>query len=66
MSPKRETLFVIFAGPQQYGALGTRYFAKDGTRTDIKVRAAKFYSFEDAEEFAKNRNIILTATTYIV
>ncbi len=65
MSPKRTTVFVIFSGPQQHGRPGTRYIAKDGTITDVRSRAAKFYSFADAQEFAKERTITLTATTYI-
>jgi hypothetical protein len=67
MSPKRKkhTTYVIFAGPQQFGRPGTRYVAKDGTETDIKSRAAKFYSHYDAVEFAKQKNIELTAITYI-
>ncbi|CBE68069.1 protein of unknown function [Candidatus Methylomirabilis oxygeniifera] len=65
MSPKRKTLFVIFAGPQQHGGPGTCYIAQDGTITGIRSRAAKFYSFAEAERFAKARNITLSAITYI-
>ncbi len=65
MSPQRTTLFVIFTSPQQHGLPGTRYIAKDGTKTEIISQAAKFYSFADAQEFAKQMNIELTALTYI-
>ena len=65
MSRKRKTVFVIFGGPQQHGSPGTRYVAKDGTVTDSKVHAAKFYSFADAEEFAREKQVTLTATRYI-
>lgn len=65
MPRKRKTMFVIFAGPQQHGRPGTRYIAEDGTVTEIRPHAAKFYSFADAQEFAKQSNITLTATTYI-
>jgi hypothetical protein len=67
MSPRRKkhTLFVMFAGPQQFGRPGTRYIAKDGKQTGIKARAAKFYSFTEAKEFAKEKNIELTALIYI-
>jgi hypothetical protein len=68
VSPKRkkkQTLFVIFAGPQQFGRPGTQYIAKDGSRTGIKARAAKFYSHQEAVNFAKNGKIELTAITYI-
>ena len=58
-------MFVIFARPQQHGRPGTLYIAKDGTRTERKFRAAKFYSFEDAKDFAKDKKIKLTALTYI-
>jgi hypothetical protein len=44
---------------------GTRYIAKDGTKTEIISQAAKFYSFADAEEFAKQMDIKLTELTYI-
>jgi hypothetical protein len=67
MSPRRKkhTLFVIFARPEQHGRPGTLYIAKDGSRTKIKSRAANFYSFEDAKDFAKDKKIKLTALTYI-
>ena len=65
MSPKRNTMFVIFTSPQQHGRRGTRYIAKDGTKTEIISQAAKFYSFADAQEFAKQMNIELTELTYI-
>ena len=65
MSPQRTTMFVILTNPQQYGRPGTRYIAKDGTKTEIISQAAKFYSFADAQEFAKQMNIELTALTYI-
>jgi hypothetical protein len=62
---KKHTAYVIFAGPQQFGGPGTQYIAEDGSRTGIKARAAKFYSHYDAVEFAKQKNIELTAITYI-
>jgi hypothetical protein len=40
MSRKRNTMFVIFAGPQQHGRPGTRYIAKDGTKTERISQAA--------------------------
>lgn len=65
MSSKLKTMFVIFAGPQQLESPGTHYIADDGTVTDIKSRAAKFYSYAEATEFAIKNNIELTAVTYI-
>jgi hypothetical protein len=58
-------MFVIFSGPQQFGRPGTHYIAKDGTRTEIRSHAAKFYSFTAAQEFAKRKNIELTDIRYI-
>ena len=65
MPTKRKVMFVIFAGPQQFGRPGTQYIAKDGSTTKVKMRAAKFYSHMDAREFAKEKNIEPTAITYI-
>jgi hypothetical protein len=61
----RTTMYVIFAGPQQHGRSGTRYIAKDGTKTDLRTNAAKFYLLEDAKAFTKNMSITLTENTYI-
>jgi hypothetical protein len=58
-------MFVILTSPQQHGRPGARYIAKDGTKTEMISQAAKFYSFADAQEFAKQMNIELTALTYI-
>jgi hypothetical protein len=49
--------YVIFDGPQQFKAPGTRYFASDGTSTELKSNAAKFFTTTDAIVFAKHRNI---------
>jgi hypothetical protein len=49
--------YVIFDGPQQYKAPGTRYFAPDGTSTESKSKAAKFFTATDAIVFAKHHNI---------
>lgn len=65
MSSKLKTMFVIFAGPQQLESPGTHYIADDGTITDKKHRAAKFDSFAEAEEFAREKNVRLTEITYI-
>lgn len=62
---KRHDLFVIFAGPQQYGRPGTRYYTQGAIVTQFKAMAAKFYSFEEAKEFAERNNIERTAMTYI-
>lgn len=51
--------YVIFDGPQQYKALGTRYFASDGTSTESKSKAAKFFTTTDAIVFATHHKIPL-------
>jgi hypothetical protein len=58
-------MYVIFARPQQHGRCATLYIANDGCQTHLKSHAAKFYSFSDAQEFAKKKKIELTALTYI-
>ena len=49
--------YVIFDGPQQFKAPGTRYFAADGTSTESKSKAAKFFTTTDAIVFAKHHSI---------
>lgn len=56
---KRQTLFVIFASPQQFGGPGNRYIAQDGSITDIRSKAARFYSWNDAKDFADEKGIVL-------
>ena len=59
MSDERQTLFVItFAGAPR-GGLTPRYLASDGSHTDAKAQAAKFYSFETAQQFAAHHQISL-------
>jgi len=62
---KKHTLFVIFYWPAQFGRPGTRYIAKDGGQTDLRLNAAKFWTQTEAKEFAKQKNIELTEITYI-
>ncbi len=62
---KKQTRFVIFAGPQQHTAPGTRYISKNGSATDLRSQAAKFYTFTDAKDFAAQHHIMLNALTYI-
>lgn len=62
---KKQTLFVIFSGPQQHAAPGTRYIAQDGSTTTIRSKAARFYSWDEAKDFADRMGIALTALKYI-
>lgn len=58
--------YVIFDGPQRFKAPGTRYFAPDGTSTEYRSKAAKFFTGTEALDFAKRFNIVLGAMHYIV
>lgn len=51
--------YVIFDGPQRFKAPGTRYFDPDGTPTESKSKAAKFFTITDAIVFAKHQKIPL-------
>jgi hypothetical protein len=62
---KKQTLFVIFSGPQQHAAPGTRYIAQDGSTTGRRSQAATFVTFHDAKDFAEHHGIVLDAHTYI-
>jgi hypothetical protein len=61
---KKTTLFVIYARPEQLSG-PNEYIARDGTITSVMSQVARFYSHRDAEEFAKEKGIALTATCYI-
>lgn len=66
MARSKKSLYVIFSGPQQHKGPGTKYYTRAGSDvTDMKYKAAKFYSFDDAKEFAGEKGIELTAFTYI-
>jgi len=65
MAKMQQTLFVIFAGPQQQVAPGAYYIARDGYPTVMRSKAARFSSFADAKEFAKESRIALNGHTYI-
>jgi hypothetical protein len=53
--------YVIFAGPEQRGG-GSRYIGEDGAATD-KDHAARFVTHSDAQDFAKERRILLNDVT---
>jgi len=60
-----QTRFVIFDGPQEDKAPGTRYISKNGSATDLRSQAAKFHTFNDAQDFAEQNHVTLNAFTYI-
>jgi hypothetical protein len=59
------TRWVIFRGPQQHSGSGTRYYDQNGSITSVRRNAIKFYSCEDARDWTIEKNIPLSATTYI-
>ena len=59
MADERQMMFVIAFGTSSGGAAAAPYLAPDGTRTDTKARAAKFHSFETAQQFAAHCQISL-------
>jgi hypothetical protein len=59
MGLKKTQRYVIFDGPQQHGRPGTRYFANDGTSTEYKYKAAKFFTAIEAIDFAARQTIPL-------
>ena len=62
----KKKLWVIFAAPEQIGRRDNLFFAKDGTKTTSRRRAAKFSSHEAAASFAKANGIELNgAMRYI-
>lgn len=60
MAKKKQTLFVIFTGPQRIC-----YIAQDASTTMMRSNAVRFNSFADAKEFAEKNHIALNAHTYI-
>lgn len=64
MAKKKHTLFVIFASPQNLSG-PNRYFRQDCTTTDIASLAAKFWTWQDAKDFADEKGIKLNAVQHI-
>ena len=58
MADERQMMFVVTFGASSGGA-APRYLAPDGTRADTRARAAKFHSFETAQQFAAHFQISL-------
>lgn len=62
MAIKGQNYYVIFAGPEQYKGR-SRYISKEGDIADLKVSAARFVTFGDAQEFAEKHGIKLNDVT---
>lgn len=65
MTLKKNQRYVIFDGPEQRKGPGTRYIAEDGTSTDLRSHAAKFFTPTDARTFAERKSIILAELVHI-
>ena len=59
----KQTWFVIVARPQV--APGIYFIAQDASPTMLRWNAARFSSFDDAQEFSEKNRIGLNADTYI-
>lgn len=60
-----QSLFVILARPTPRARPDSCYLSEDGSTTTSKSRAARFWTYWDAKEFAKVHHITLDAVTYI-
>ncbi len=65
MAKTKQSLFVILTGPQQQVVPSAWYIALDGNPTMMRSKAARFSSYADAKEFAKESRILLNGHTYI-
>ena len=62
---KKNQRCVIFDGPQQHEGPGTRYFSDDGTSTENRSNAAKFFTATEAIAFAERNKIFFSALIYV-
>ena len=65
MPRRKQTWFVIFAGPNPRVAPGRRYIANDRSTTTIRTKAARFWTYWDAKAFAEMNQIALSGLTFI-
>jgi len=65
MAKTKQSLFVILTGPQKQVVPSACYIALDGNPTMRRSKAARFSSYADAKEFAKESRILLNGHTYI-
>ena len=63
MAQRTLTMWVIFAGPQQFPGPGRQYVASDGSVTHSKSEAQKFSTPEGARDFAEEQGIIIDGAT---
>ncbi|MDK2745087.1 MAG: hypothetical protein NDI90_19485 [Nitrospira sp. BO4] len=57
--------FVIFSGTKRRKSPGTRFIATDGTTTNDRVKAAKFYTLSETTAFVRENGITLSDRTSI-
>ena len=65
MAKTKRSLFVILTGPQKQVVPSACYIALDRNPTMMRSKAARFSSYADAKEFAKESRILLNGHTYI-
>ena len=65
MLRRKQTRFVIFAGPSQRDAPGRCYIANDRSTTTIRTNAVRFWTYWDAKAFAEMNQIALSGLTFI-
>ena len=61
---EKQTLFVIFASPQNFCGPNL-YYAEDGTTTDLRPRAAKFLTESAAKAFAEKHGIVVAGPIHV-
>lgn len=64
MATTKQSRYVIFAGPPKVTSCAC-YLALDGYSTILRSKAARFYSYADAKEFAEVSHVTLNNHTYI-
>jgi hypothetical protein len=65
MPRRKQTRFVIFAGPNQRAAPDRRYIAHDRSTTTLRTNAARFWTYWDAKAFAEMNQLALSGLTFI-
>lgn len=65
MPPPKKSLWVVYDGPQQFGATKQKYVATDGTVTTVKTKAARFETPAEAQAFVQAKKMVLSEMRYI-